>query len=132
MEQYPEVQLETAVAIARAFVGEYGVDEIVGHDDIAPDRKWDPGPAFDMMRFRALVFGGRADDGDIRMKVIAPDGLNLRTGPGTQFATTQLLPLGTVVEPIQRDGVWLSVSVIGPSGQPTATGWVHGKYLADV
>ena len=131
-EQYPEVQLETAVAIARAFVGEYGVDEIVGHDDIAPDRKWDPGPAFDMMRFRALVFGGRADDGDIRMKVIAPDGLNLRTGPGTQFATTQLLPLGTVVEPIQRDGVWLSVSVIGPGGQPTATGWVHGKYLADV
>jgi N-acetylmuramoyl-L-alanine amidase len=66
------------------------------------------------------------------MKVLSPDGLNLRTGPGTQFDTTQLLPQGTIVEPMQQDGVWLSVSVIGPGGQPTATGWVHSKYLGDI
>jgi N-acetylmuramoyl-L-alanine amidase len=131
-EPYGAVQFSTAVAIARAFVAEYDVREILGHDDIAPNRKWDPGPAFDMMRFRALVFGGRRDNGDIRMKVLSADGLNLRTGPGTQFATTQLLPEGTIVEPMQRDGVWLSVSVIASSGQPTATGWVHSKYLGDV
>jgi N-acetylmuramoyl-L-alanine amidase len=131
-EPYPARQFSTAVAIARTFVAEYGVTEVVGHDDIAPDRKWDPGPAFDMMRFRALVFGGRGDNGDIRMKVLSPDGLNLRTGPGTEFATMQLLPEGSIVEPMQRHGTWLSVSVIGSSGQPTATGWVHSRYLGDV
>lgn len=56
-EPYPEAQFAAAVAIARALVAAYGITEIVGHDDIAPDRKWDPGPAFDMARFRAAVFG---------------------------------------------------------------------------
>lgn len=56
-EPYPEAQFAAAVAIARALVAAYGITEIVGHDDIAPDRKWDPGPAFDMERFRREVFG---------------------------------------------------------------------------
>ena len=30
------------------------------HDDISPQRKSDPGPAWDMQRFRAML-GGRAD-----------------------------------------------------------------------
>lgn len=128
-EPYPEPQVQAAAAVAKALVAEYGIDEIVGHDDISPDRKWDPGPAFDMDHFRLLTLGGQGDDGDIRLKVLAPDGLNLRKGPGIQFDAVQLLPTGTVVEPIQRDGNWLSISVIGPNGQPTATGWVHAKYL---
>ncbi|MBX9795682.1 N-acetylmuramoyl-L-alanine amidase, partial [Sphingomonas sp.] len=68
-EPFPAPQIDTAVAIVRALVSAFGVNEIVGHDDIAPTRKFDPGPAFDMVRFRARVFGGRADDGDTLMKV---------------------------------------------------------------
>ena len=56
-ERYPEAQFAAAVEIARALVAAYGITEIVGHDDIAPARKWDPGPAFDMDRFRGEVFG---------------------------------------------------------------------------
>jgi N-acetylmuramoyl-L-alanine amidase len=128
-EAYPVEQVASAIGIARALVDTYGVEEIVGHDDIAPNRKWDPGPAFDMTRFRNQVFGDRQQDGDIRRKVLVAEGLNLRTGPGTQFESKQLLPQGTVIEPISQDGVWLSVSVIGASGEPTATGWVHSKYV---
>lgn len=101
--------------------------EIVGHDDIAPDREWDPGPAFDLARFRAIVFGGRADNGDIRRTVA--DGLNLRSGPGVGSASLRLLPNGTEVEPIERDGHWLSVSVLDAQGLPVQTGWVHERYL---
>ncbi len=54
-EPYPEAQFAAAVAIARALAAAYGITEIVGHDDIAPDRKKDPGPAFDMVRFRREV-----------------------------------------------------------------------------
>ncbi|MBX9796094.1 SH3 domain-containing protein, partial [Sphingomonas sp.] len=83
----------------------------------------------DMVRFRARVFGGRADDGDTLMKVAVASGLNLRSGPGTQFAASELLPLGTLVEPLEVDGNWHQVNVLGPDGTPRATGWVHGGFL---
>lgn len=36
-------------------------DRIVGHSDIAPGRKTDPGPAFDWQRFRTLLAAAEAD-----------------------------------------------------------------------
>lgn len=131
-EPYPEEQFRAAAEVVRALVEAYGVDEIVGHDDIAPDRKWDPGPAFDMSRFRARVFGERASEADIRMQVGVQEGLNLRSGPGTQFEVLELLPSGTVVEPIERNGLWVSISVIGANGAPRRTGWVHSRYLTSL
>lgn len=53
--KYPEEQIRAAEAVARALVRAYGLREIVGHDDIAPARKTDPGPAFPMDEFRRNV-----------------------------------------------------------------------------
>ncbi len=132
-EDYPEAQIRSAVALARAAVDAYGIDEIVGHDDIAPTRKWDPGPAFDMARFRELVFGdaGNADDSTAtgELTVNVAEGLNLRAGPGTQFAVMVLLANGTRLRPLERQGRWISVSVL-QNGQPVNTGWVHEAYVA--
>ena len=131
-EPYPAAQVATAAAAAQALVATYGIDRIVGHDDIARDRKWDPGPAFDMRRFKDKVFGGRADDGDTRMRVAVSEGLNLRKGAGTTSDVSETLPAGTVVEPIRSEGVWVEVSVINAAGAPRATGWVHSHYLEDL
>lgn len=131
-EPYPEVQFRAAAQVVRALVDQYGITRIVGHDDISPGRKWDPGPAFDMTRFKALVFGERSDDGDIRLKVAVEQGLNLRSGPGTEFPVIELLAVGTEVEPIEQQGKWLSASVIGSTGAPRLTGWVHINYLEEV
>lgn len=130
-ESYPQAQFDAAVDVVRALVESFGITEILGHDDISPTRKWDPGPAFDMMRFRAAVFGGRSDDGDTTMRVAAANGVNLRPTASTEQPTIELLPQGTMLEPLASDGAWLEVSVLDASGAPRATGWVHSKYVED-
>lgn len=131
-EPYPPAQFDAVVGIARALVATFGCTEIVGHDDIAPTRKWDPGPAFDMGRFRALVLGGRGDDAPNHLRVVPDGGLNLRTGPGTNFPATLLLPKGSILEPSQTDGLWIEVTLLDAAGQPKATGWVHSKFVEQV
>lgn len=49
--KYTDLQLQTAARVVAALVRAYGIEEIIGHDDIAPGRKWDPGPAFPMEQF---------------------------------------------------------------------------------
>ncbi|MCX7755981.1 MAG: N-acetylmuramoyl-L-alanine amidase [Anaerolineales bacterium] len=53
--KYTDVQLQTAAQVVAALVKAYGIQEIIGHDDIAIGRKWDPGPAFPMEQFREQV-----------------------------------------------------------------------------
>jgi AmpD protein len=55
---YTETQYQTLAEVAGALLEAYpdiAVDRIVGHSDIAPGRKSDPGPGFDWPRFRQLL-----------------------------------------------------------------------------
>jgi N-acetylmuramoyl-L-alanine amidase len=54
---YPAAQVEAAAQIASAITQAYGIKEIVGHEDVAPGRKTDPGPAFRMAGFVSKVLG---------------------------------------------------------------------------
>ncbi len=58
-EGYPEAQREAVFEIAQVLVETYHLDDITGHDCIAPERKDDPGPAFPMLELReACGFSG--------------------------------------------------------------------------
>lgn len=55
---YADAQYLALATLAAALLGAYTslkVEHIVGHADIAPGRKTDPGAAFDWPRFRALL-----------------------------------------------------------------------------
>ncbi len=52
---FAEPQYETLAALTRALFARYGELDIAGHSDIAPGRKWDPGPWFDWPRFHASL-----------------------------------------------------------------------------
>ena len=51
-EQYTPEQIATGKELSKVLTARYKLDAILGHDDIAPDRKVDPGPAFPMEEFR--------------------------------------------------------------------------------
>jgi N-acetylmuramoyl-L-alanine amidase len=58
-ESYPEAQVKACIALCQALVKRYNLDDMFGHDDCAPERKVDPGPAFPMERLReACGFDG--------------------------------------------------------------------------
>lgn len=58
-EAYPSAQMTACQALCRALVSRYNLDDITGHDCIAPERKNDPGPALPMAAIRrACGFSG--------------------------------------------------------------------------
>lgn len=55
---YTDDQYTSLAALIRALVAAYdslAADRVVGHSDIAPGRKSDPGPVFDWARLRAAI-----------------------------------------------------------------------------
>jgi AmpD protein len=52
---FRDAQYATLAAVARELRAHYPIAGIVGHSDIAPGRKSDPGPFFDWDRFRSLI-----------------------------------------------------------------------------
>lgn len=130
-EAYPEVQLQTGAELHRALKAILpSLKEVVGHSDVAPGRKIDPGFAFDMNRMRN-AFEGRGDDLDtLRLATVnARSGLNLRGGPSTGYDKFFTLPYGTKVTIQYDDGAWSFVTFFDNSGN-IMEGWVATRYLS--
>ncbi len=58
---YSDAQYQTLAALTRALQARYPIRDLAGHSDIAPERKTDPGPAFDWQRYRALLASSLED-----------------------------------------------------------------------
>ena len=127
---YTSEQLGVAMEVAATLVERYELKEILGHDDIAPQRKRDPGPAFPMASFRSQILG-RGDDEEPVFKTTA--NLNIRSGPGTGFDKLEgsPLPKGTRVLVLENNAQWRLVDLLDPvPGDNDLQGWVHGNYLS--
>ena len=51
-EGYSSPQLDVCFALAKLLTKRYNLDDVVGHEDISPGRKTDPGPLFPMVELR--------------------------------------------------------------------------------
>lgn len=126
--EYTEQQLEVCLQIASLLVNTYGLQDVLGHDDIAPLRKSDPGPAFPMSSFRARAMGRRDETLDT---YITSTDLNIRSGPGAGYSLlAKPLPAGTNVFSLKQEGNWAFVEVLNVvHGITDLEGWVSRKYL---
>lgn len=88
---YQDAQINTCDALIEAVLREYSsIEEIVGHDDISINDKFDPGPDMDLQGWREIY--GKEGSLGLPSLVDSPDGeLNLRDRPqflsGKRIAT---------------------------------------------
>lgn len=122
---YSEVQIARALELCEALAAYYGIEDILGHEDIARGRKVDPGPAFplDAVRSRAL---GRGSDAPPRLVVAAPS-LNIRGGPGAEHAkVAPALKRGAELILLEAQDRWSRVAVVGVTD---LEGWVCNDFV---
>ncbi|UII25986.1 N-acetylmuramoyl-L-alanine amidase [Fulvivirga maritima] len=120
-ERFTDSQIETVTEICQLLYELYGIKEILGHDEIAPDRKQDPGPAFDIRQLRNDVLKNRSDEGE--SGVVSASMLNIRAGAGTNFdKVAQPLIRNTEVEILEESGDWYKVKT-------SIEGWVSKDFI---
>lgn len=126
---YTEAQLQTCEDIARLLIDTYHLKLILGHEEIAPGRKQDPGPAFPLDKLRnRLLHSNRKDDNepadpDGTSAEVVASSLNIRSGPGAGFdKVARPLTRGTEVKILEEQNGWYRVST-------RIEGWVSRGYV---
>lgn len=126
--RYTEEQITKTYDICRLLIKEYGIKTILGHEEISPGRKTDPGPAFPLDKMRDKLLHADRSDAE-EMEEVANPGvveasfLNIRSGPSAQNQTiSNPLQRGTVVDIKDEQDGWYQVEV-------KLTGWVAKKYI---
>ncbi len=124
---YPEAQLMACQEICELLLQAYNIRYILGHEEIAPGRKTDPGPAFPLDKLRnQLLHADRARE-DAEFEVfegsVIPSLLNIRSGPATSFETvSEPLEKGSSLKVTGEKDGWYKV-------ESKLEGWVSKQFV---
>lgn len=131
---YTESQISTVEQLCSLLIDTYGIRLILGHEEISPGRKVDPGPAFPLDKLRnTLLYNNRESEdassfqseGETKTKMayVTASLLNIRSLP-TSSANKVAEPLkkGTLLKVIDQKGGWSKVVV-------ETEGWVSSEWL---
>ena len=122
-EAFTPKQLEVVQQICTLLIDKYNIKEIVGHDDIAPQRKVDPGPAFPFNKVVNAILFPNQENSEPK-GVVTADLLNIRSAN-----TTDSLPIasplvkGTKLTVKETKGDWAYV-------ETKLEGWVNTKWIS--
>jgi N-acetylmuramoyl-L-alanine amidase len=125
---YTQKQIEVVEELCQALVRTYHLKYILGHEEISPIRKIDPGPAFPLDKLRDKIFGGSrdADTAENTKKsegIVSVDMLNIREEANVN-ANKAAKPLakGQKVKILAAKDGWYKVTT-------EVTGWVSAKFI---
>jgi N-acetylmuramoyl-L-alanine amidase len=126
--EYSEEQIRLTEEICAELMKHYPIKFILGHEEISPGRKIDPGPAFplDKLRTRLLDSKRDADGPEIiagQELTVMVNGLNIRTLPDLNAEkVAKPLAKGQKVTVLEKKEGWARVTT-------GITGWVAERYL---
>ncbi len=122
-QRYTDEQLAALDLITPLLVDHYKLREVVGHEEVATPqgRKTDPGPAFPLRYYKQFADFRNAGGGGTY--TVVADELNLRGGPGPEYAIISKLTRGTAVKVLKVEGKWALVNV------DTKRGYVHESFI---
>ena len=148
--KYSDIQISRTLALCKTLCEHHNISIIVGHEEIAPARKVDPGPAFPLQKFKALLLqtgtnlqatesletsSQREAHDQLHRDLASPvkkianvsaNSLNVRKGPGTSFSTIDNgLNKGEVLKVLEKQGDWAKVSF-------TKVGWVNTAFIHEI
>lgn len=119
--RYPMVQLHVVEEVCRLLIEAYGIRHLLGHEEIAPERKVDPGPAFPLDTLRGRLLTGPTAAG----RRVRSGRVILRTAPGRRTPRVAgSIRKGTPVHLVEEQGDWCRVAVI-------LDGWMLSSELED-
>jgi len=148
--KYTESQIARTLLLCKALCGHYNISTVVGHEEISPLRRVDPGPAFPLQKFKALVLQSESENWALetnetsvqreahdqiqrdasssvkRIANVSANSLSVRKGPDVSFnAVDSDLHKGEVLKVLEKRGDWAKVSY-------TKVGWVNTKYINEI
>ncbi len=119
--KYTEEQVEKVAAICEAICEEYDIKFILGHEEISPCRKQDPGPAFPLDELRNKLLGSITPGSKATVK---NDDAGIYKLPDPNSGLIEKLEEDEEVTLLLKKGKWYKVREL-------IQGWVSGKYLED-
>lgn len=129
-EKYTNEQLSVVKDICKLLIDKYNIKHIVGHEEIAPKRKTDPGPMFPLESFRTTLLPKTIKTDIIidytnsnKIAIVKPNKLNVRYGPGSEYAKImEPLVKNTKVKILESVNGWSKIEI-------GIIGWVKSDYI---
>lgn len=114
-QTYTEEQISEFIKVTKLLKETYNLKYLLGHSDIAPTRKTDPGPAFPIDNIRSNIFSGNRKDIKPLPKsgVVNTDQLNVRLEPSISSPPICILMGGKTVQITDQTDEYYEINLTG-------------------